>query len=138
MSVVLLSEQILMSVVLLSGRNKITAPSLHPIDACSALFVVAYKIFHAKLALPFPLRKKITMRSCAKRRQNQNILIDLINQQPIRLDMTFSEPGIISDQLMVSVLWRQSFSTQQLVDDLFQPGEIIATLFHSLIILAKF
>lgn len=27
-----------MSVVLLSGRNKITAPSLHPIDACSALF----------------------------------------------------------------------------------------------------
>ena len=28
-----------MSVVLLSGRNKITAPSLHPIDACSALFV---------------------------------------------------------------------------------------------------
>ena len=26
-----------MSVVLLSGRNKITAPSLHPIDACSAL-----------------------------------------------------------------------------------------------------
>lgn len=27
-----------MSVVLLSGRNKITAPSLRPIDACSALF----------------------------------------------------------------------------------------------------
>lgn len=26
-----------MNVVLLSGRNKITAPSLRPIDACSAL-----------------------------------------------------------------------------------------------------
>ncbi len=56
--------------------------------------------------------KQVRMGTGAECCQNQFFFLDLINQKPVRLNMTFPESSIISGQSMISILGRKRFFCQ--------------------------
>ena len=58
--------------------------------------------------------KQVRMGTGAECCQNQFSFLDLINQKPVRLNMTFPESSIISGQSMISILGRKRFSASKI------------------------
>ncbi len=54
--------------------------------------------------------EQIAVCSCTGQRQYQHIILNPINEKPVRLDMTFPVPHPIAGQLVVSVFLRQGFT----------------------------
>ena len=53
--------------------------------------------------------EKVAVGTSAEQSQNQNIIVIIIDEKPIRPDMTFMKSGIITDWNMIVILWRQRF-----------------------------
>ena len=68
--------------------------------------------------------EQLGMASRAGRRQHHLILPDFINEQPIRRNMAFSEPKIISRQRMVAVRKREFFFRLKQLQNRVQPRDI--------------
>ena len=60
------------------------------------------------------------MSSCSRKKKNQQRPFYSIDKQPVRLDMTLSKPGIVSNQLVIMIFAVELFSFGQLVNDLIQ------------------
>ncbi len=72
--------------------------------------------------------KQITVSATSSKEQNQLTVINLINQQPIRLNMTFTKTAVISCQQMIAVFCFKNFSVCKLFYDIFDFIHIISTL----------
>ena len=57
------------------------------------------------------------MCACSKQKQFQFFLLDPVYQKPVRLYMAFSKPGVISCEVMVSILCSQFFAICQCIYD---------------------
>ena len=66
-------------------------------------------------------------------RQRQNIVLDKIDQQPIRLNMTFTKSFKISVQCMVMIIRIEFFTIPQNIDNLIQKVHIQPALLRTLI-----
>lgn len=51
------------------------------------------------------------MRTCSGKKQDEVIPIDTVDQQPVGLDMAFTEADVISGQFVVTVLHREAFAS---------------------------
>ena len=49
--------------------------------------------------------------------ENQFIVLDLIDQKPVRFDMAFARADIIACQGVVAILRRQRYSRGELIND---------------------
>lgn len=76
------------------------------------------------------------MRSCTHESKDQIFLIRVINQQPVRLDMTFSNVLILSRiyKLMIAIFSVQSFVIDEFVEDYSQRFRIKASFQRSFVI----
>ena len=77
------------------------------------------------------------MRTCAGQGQHQNIVFNPVDQQPIRLNVTFPMPYPITRQIMVLLILSERFSCRQQLDGVFQQLNFKATLYFPLIVLLE-
>ena len=54
----------------------------------------------------------------AVQHQNQQSVIDFIDQQPVRLDVTFPAVLVVTGQIVVAVFWCKGFPVCENIDDL--------------------
>lgn len=80
------------------------------------------------------------VRVCASsgEKQQKRILVDTVDEQPVRLYMAFPEPHEVAGQVMVFVFLREHFTMSQKLHDLIQQVEIVATLRRLFQILLEF
>ena len=76
--------------------------------------------------------EQIAMGTGAGQIQNQLRAVDLVDQQPVRCDMTFPTAAVITDELMVAVLGRQFFTGGKFFDHVGQECQIIAAFLDTL------
>ena len=81
--------------------------------------------------------KQIAVSSRARSSQNQLSVINSINQEPVRLYMTFPKTDVVASKRMVSVFFIKFPFGKKRVDDRFQQGHIFPLLLHPLIVLSK-
>lgn len=79
------------------------------------------------------------MRPCPNQLQNKSISYNLVNQQPVRLDMALPHPLILSriDKRMIPISLRQRLFIAQKYNHLFQFLRITAPFDRQLIISLK-
>ena len=57
------------------------------------------------------------MRSSSDKLQRQRVLELVVNQKPIRCDMTLMQPGKLTLENVISVFWREPFTHRQHADN---------------------
>ena len=64
--------------------------------------------------------EQVAVRPGAGKRQNQHIILDTVNEQPIRENVTFPMAHPITGQIVIAVFLRQRFAHRQQRHDLLQ------------------
>ena len=73
------------------------------------------------------------MCTCIHKSKRQNIVLNKVNQKPVRPDMAFPKTMESPSQFVISILSFQGYASTQCIDNFIQQGKIKATLFHQLI-----
>ena len=74
------------------------------------------------------LAEQVAVRPGAGQRQNQHIILNTINEQPVRENVTFPMAHLIAGQIVIAVFIRQRFPYRQQRHDLFQQFDSQAAL----------
>ena len=64
--------------------------------------------------------EQVAVRPGAGQRQNQHIILDTVNEQPVRKNVTFPMAHPIAGQIVIAVFLRQRFAHRQQRHDLLQ------------------
>ena len=83
------------------------------------------------------LSKQITVCPGAGQRQHQHIVLNTVNQQPVREDMTFPMSHLIPGQRMVLVFLRKRFTHSESRNDILQQIDLQTTLDRQLVVLLE-
>ena len=65
------------------------------------------------------LAEQVAVRPGAGQRQNQHIILNTVNEQPVRENVTFPMAHLIAGQIVIAVFIRQRFLYRQQRHDLF-------------------
>ena len=76
--------------------------------------------------------KQVTVSSCSGQIQNQFITIYLINQKPVRCDVALTAILIVSDKVVISVLFWKRLSVCKHLNYNFEQLDVVTTLDDSL------
>ena len=86
---------------------------------------------------PSHFSEQVTMRSRSGQAENKLIILDFIDQKPVRSYMAFPAPDIISGQVMIPIYLRQRLLFRQNTNYFLQQPHVIASPDNSLIVLLK-
>ena len=79
--------------------------------------------------------EQVAVRPGAGQRQHQHIILDTVNEQPVRENVTFPMAHPIAGQIVIAVFIRQRFAHRQQRHDLFQQFDFQAALDCPLVVL---
>ena len=79
--------------------------------------------------------EQVAVRPGAGKRQHQHIILDTVNEQPVRENVTFPMAHPIAGQIVIAVFIRQRFAHRQQRHDLFQQFDFQAALDCPLVVL---
>lgn len=78
------------------------------------------------------MSKQIVMSACSSQKQYQPISVDLINKQPIRLNMTFPVAAAITRQPMIPIFCFKRFTVCKSSNNRFDFIKVISSLLRKL------
>ncbi len=65
---------------------------------------------------------------CPKQKKDKLGVFNTINKQPVRLNMTFPKPGVISRQIVVTIFFGKCLTCRQSINYLFQKFQFTSSL----------
>ena len=74
-------------------------------------------VFQVSVICGVVLSKKVSVRTGAGQEQNETISIYSIDQEPIEPDVTFSETGVVTVEIVIPVLCVKRISARKLRND---------------------
>jgi hypothetical protein len=74
--------------------------------------------------------KEVGMRSCSF--EHNLILLQFVNEKPIRFDVALPTPGIVTNEFMISMKWIQNFALNECADNDFNLLHALPARPHSL------
>ena len=81
--------------------------------------------------------EQIAMRACPNKSQNELLLTHLIDQQPVRLDVTFPHSFVVASQRMVTIFGRKWFTICKYGNDVSQKLRIASSLEGTFVVLLE-
>ena len=66
------------------------------------------------------------MRSCAEQEEFENVCVNAVDEQPVRLDVTLAKTAVVPCKGMVTVLWCKSFLRGENVQYTMEAVEVSA------------
>ena len=79
--------------------------------------------------------EQVTVRPGAGQRQNQDVTLDTVNQQPVREDMTFPVAGPIPGKRVVPCFVGESFTRSEGADNIVQQADLPSPFYRQLVVL---
>ena len=76
--------------------------------------------------------EKVAVRTRADADQHKTIMLDVVNQQPVRMNVAFPESDKVSDQIVIAIIRRQRLPVLQHLNDVGQIFQIQTTPLHQL------
>ena len=96
-----------------------------------------FHLFFLDTAAALSFIEQVAVRPGAGQRQHQHIVLNPVDEQPVRLNVAFPMPRPIAGQVVIAVFIRQRFTHRQQRHDLFQQFDFLAALDCPLVVLFK-